>query len=701
MADDGEDLVSNVKVTGVAEATAQLDAFGEKGAAAFDKINASAKANAAGVTDAAGKVQQGAKDSADAMGKVDGAIKPNGPSQKALNQLSQEASDLSRSVVKTSRDVAQFVTRLAAIATVGAVAIAGIAKLGASVAAQVNQTTSAFDQNNAAQQRAVTQNLSAEQAAIQYANQQQQLNRQLATGAIDYDTYSTTLKSNQQAYKDQIRVTAQLQSAEESARIETEQLQKAAADHKAFDDLTNTFGGALTSSLIQLGNTAIAAKNQFVQAFGPGAAAFVDVLTQTLNSNGQAISNFFSTASVQIQEFIKTNGPAIQKAFESIGKAGAAIFNGVITAAPQLLSIFNNQIVPACKALSTAADKVTQSFNFLFGTNLSTGALVIIGVLGSMTGAFKTLLGVTGLFVNGAKVISLTLTELGFAITPLGVAVLAIAAAFIVLNTDWTAFGNNLLIIWASIKSAFSSAGDTLISPFRTAWEAIKAGWDALIQGIIDAWGKVTNFFTTLPDTIGQIFTSIGTSILNAFTKAFDAVKAYIQSWVEPIKAFLKPIIDMINTIASGPGGSGDSNGDSTPAFAGGGHVRGPGTSTSDSILAWLSNNEFVMKAKAVRKYGTSFMRAINEGHLDPSKLMGFAAGGLVNGMAPSRISLPSLTPSFSQAKAAMSLSLSIGGEQFDNLVVTDEETAGRLTRYAINKQSRSAGRRPSWSGGR
>jgi hypothetical protein len=57
--------------------------------------------------------------------------------------------------------------------------------------------------------------------------------------------------------------------------------------------------------------------------------------------------------------------------------------------------------------------------------------------------------------------------------------------------------------------------------------------------------------------------------------------------------------------------------------FANGGLVRGPGTTTSDSIMAkvgyakggtiGLSNKEYVVKAAAVKKYGTGFMDAINE----------------------------------------------------------------------------------------
>lgn len=61
--------------------------------------------------------------------------------------------------------------------------------------------------------------------------------------------------------------------------------------------------------------------------------------------------------------------------------------------------------------------------------------------------------------------------------------------------------------------------------------------------------------------------------------------------------------------------------------FADGGPVSGPGTSTSDSIVARLSDGEFVMPARAVRHYGVGMMERIRTGRLPK-----FADGGLVGG---------------------------------------------------------------------
>jgi TP901 family phage tail tape measure protein len=53
-----------------------------------------------------------------------------------------------------------------------------------------------------------------------------------------------------------------------------------------------------------------------------------------------------------------------------------------------------------------------------------------------------------------------------------------------------------------------------------------------------------------------------------------------------------------------------------------GGYISGPGTSTSDSIAAYLSNGEYVVKAAAVDKYGVDFLHEVNS--------MRLAGGGYV-----------------------------------------------------------------------
>lgn len=64
---------------------------------------------------------------------------------------------------------------------------------------------------------------------------------------------------------------------------------------------------------------------------------------------------------------------------------------------------------------------------------------------------------------------------------------------------------------------------------------------------------------------------------------------------------------------------------------AGGGLIRGPGSSTSDSIPAWLSDKEFVVNAEATARPGVlPLLQALNAGPIGPSSVGRFAAGGSV-----------------------------------------------------------------------
>lgn len=80
------------------------------------------------------------------------------------------------------------------------------------------------------------------------------------------------------------------------------------------------------------------------------------------------------------------------------------------------------------------------------------------------------------------------------------------------------------------------------------------------------------------------------------------------------------------NQAMGGMAGSGPRSRFAHGGSVSGGVLEGPGTSTSDSLLARLSRGEFVMRAAAVRKYGAAFMQRVNHGTLPK-----FASGGKVS----------------------------------------------------------------------
>lgn len=88
--------------------------------------------------------------------------------------------------------------------------------------------------------------------------------------------------------------------------------------------------------------------------------------------------------------------------------------------------------------------------------------------------------------------------------------------------------------------------------------------------------------------------------------------------------------------------------------YATGGPVWGEGTATSDSIPAYLSNGEYVIKASSVSKYGIDSLNALNEGRA--LGVAAFAEGGFasVASVPKPRSTSPFAPPISSGADASM-----------------------------------------------
>lgn len=113
--------------------------------------------------------------------------------------------------------------------------------------------------------------------------------------------------------------------------------------------------------------------------------------------------------------------------------------------------------------------------------------------------------------------------------------------------------------------------------------------------------------------------------------------------------------------------------------FAKGGHVVGEGTGTSDSILARLSNNEFVMTSRTVDHYGVGFMNALNQ-----RRFPKFANGGHVGGKSDSYDGL------FSGGGASTNneVSITINIDKNGNESVTAEQKAAQGKELALAIQA-------------
>ncbi|MEQ5285553.1 tape measure protein [Providencia huaxiensis] len=160
----------------------------------------------------------------------------------------------------------------------------------------------------------------------------------------------------------------------------------------------------------------------------------------------------------------------------------------------------------------------------------------------------------------------------------------------------------------------FSSSADTAA---KTASDTAGAGMYAT---------SITTASTTGATMYATAFTAGTTALTTALTASFAAGATALATAIGTASA----AGGASSAFSAGLKGLG-------MGFAEGGHVTGPGTKTSDSILTRLSDGEFVIKAAAVDKWGLSFLHAINQGVLP-----GFADGGLVSAPRFNAPKLPS-----------------------------------------------------------
>jgi TP901 family phage tail tape measure protein len=153
------------------------------------------------------------------------------------------------------------------------------------------------------------------------------------------------------------------------------------------------------------------------------------------------------------------------------------------------------------------------------------------------------------------------------------------------------AWADTVLGTSAEAKAAFQKYLDTLGKTPKEKKTDVKANTKSATQNVVDYLRKL-NGIPRSGSTTWQ-FKEIGSALAKAAAAGGGGSKGYLMR-------------------------------------ASGGYIRGPGTATSDSIPAMLSNGEYVVKAAAVARYGIDRLHAINSG-----RVAKFASGGLV-GNAPS-----------------------------------------------------------------
>lgn len=185
-------------------------------------------------------------------------------------------------------------------------------------------------------------------------------------------------------------------------------------------------------------------------------------------------------------------------------------------------------------------------------------------------------------------------------------------------------------ILWTATKALWSKHGQPVFDKVVSATEKGKKAINSMADGFRNAFTRIKR------EATGPVNWLI-TRVING---------GLIANFNKVAKLFGSSTISPLGTISAGytpsPGvRSGRNVGGGLRAYWRGGVVSGPGTGTSDSILARLSNNEFVVRAAQATRYKT-LLQAVNDGSIDrmqddgdiASLLPKYATGGIVRTQA-------------------------------------------------------------------
>lgn len=162
--------------------------------------------------------------------------------------------------------------------------------------------------------------------------------------------------------------------------------------------------------------------------------------------------------------------------------------------------------------------------------------------------------------------------------------------------------------------------------------------------------------------------------------KLDEASLAGVKSQIEALAAQLGQQLVIPVQVAGGDFSQPYTLQDPGPApqgFATGGYISGPGSGTSDSIPALLSNGEYVIRAAAVRKLGKNALDLMNSGIAIPR----FADGGLVGAVS----SMQSASP-----QNLGSLDISLGGETIQVFANSSQADQLRMAAKKFGRTHRS-----------
>ena len=226
------------------------------------------------------------------------------------------------------------------------------------------------------------------------------------------------------------------------------------------------------------------------------------------------------------------------------------------------------------------------------------------------------------------------------------------AAAMSVNQEDITPLAAILKTTPEALEEEMAAKGQTLsefIDNYKTKLaEAAAAESEQVKTG--KAWhDTMKDYALSVADSMSSAMTDIIMGTKSAKDALRDMVKTILQNAVKILTQWLAvyAIYSAFPTFASGMTPA-DAANKTVFHLATGGYVSGPGSGTSDSVPAMLSNGEYVLRSAAVNRIGVGALNAMNAGAIPH-----FAEGGSVDDTIAASAGVGNVTVSVSAVDAA------------------------------------------------
>ena len=377
--------------------------------------------------------------------------------------------------------------------------------------------------------------------------------------------------------------------------------------------------GAFTAAIISI-NLALKAYQKIMTAVNAVQTLFGKVLgtvkkgvdgistavaKSPVGESGSKIGSFFSNIANAIKSAITSIGQILKSAAKAIVEPLKVLFEGLGKAFAGFFKAFSSPEIALGAAMFALAAASIAAAIFLIGSAIG-------AVMPALKDLFDNIIMPIAQFIADTVLnLIVALTDATIRLTnealiPLGEFMINSFAVILKTITDMITG-----LTQGAIIPLINTLSGAFVSIIRTVGDIINSVLKTALEGIAN-----------ITRAVGEGFEHMGNAIRSALEGATAVVNAF-ANLIEAISDAAVAIVAMAtnHSINYGRGYA--------HLFAQGGRVEGPGTATSDSIPAFLSNGEYVIRASAAREIGYDTLDDLNaSGRLGSGQTINFTING-------------------------------------------------------------------------